>query len=208
MNFEIGQILGVATYRATGEMVQRLFGSTVESQLTSHDLQKIWLSLALTTVLGLWQVLVALVKWRKLHKFSIGKFFALGAMDIVVFFGIIVVGVGVDQYILKVGEPKEIVAERIGESLLRVKWHTYDKQVGIMVWGYDSVHIDKIALGNAGENKVNDHDVLLEIDPQQEIFYYLVVDGVKHGGDESESEPFKVEVSTGYALEEIEVTNN
>ena len=199
---EKSRVLGIETYRETGKFVTNLMSSSYSNEITTHDLTIIWTAVALTITMVLWQILLIIWSWRKERKFDFWKIVRYLILDVLAFVMMIVVMVTINYHILKIGEPHNIEAERIGESLVRVRWETYDPQVGVMLWGYDREYVDTIDLGNGGGESTRVHDVLLEIEPQREVYYYLVMKGKKYG--QSNDEPYKIEVERGYKLEKIE----
>lgn len=199
-----GSVLGLATYQRTGELAGNVLQSLAgEIDLGVHDLQAIFVAMLVVGGLFIYQVIVRLVRLKREKRFSILGFLLIVFLDILLFFLIIVGHLGVHQYLLKYSQPRQVQVERVGESLMSIRYDTYEDKMGMVAWGYDPEQVNMLVVGGAGEKRVKEHEFLIDVEPLKKVYYYLVIDGERYGiGDK----PYVLEATKGYKLEEIEVS--
>jgi len=149
----------------------------------------------------IFQVIRGVVMMKKGSGWQIGRWVLYAVFDLLVFVGMVAGQAYINYKILKIEYPQKVQVERLGDSLVRVGWTTYDQTIGILVWNYKG-EPSQFEVDSSGEEKKKDHEIILEVEPQKMIEFYLVVGEKKYG--QSESEPYQVDaMSVDYQLEEI-----
>ena len=203
---ETGKIMGAQVYQDSALVVSSVLNQQYRDNLHSHDLKIIWVSWVLVSILWLYQLIRLLVRARQTGRFEFVRWLGWWIVDGLVFVALVVLQVYVNYRVLKIEYPQDVRIERLGETLVRVRWQTYDKTLGIMVWGYQGESIERVMVANEGNVETKEHDLLLEVEEGKEIKFYLVVGEEEYG--QSENEPYVVnQESLIYPLEEIETND-
>ncbi|MFH2019577.1 MAG: hypothetical protein ABII80_03125 [bacterium] len=198
---EQGRVLGAQIYRESAMVVQAVIDQDYRATLNTHDMRTILISLGIVLAVVVCQVIGALVRKRRGSRCQVGKWFWYVLLDLIVFVGAVVIQAYVNYKILKIEYPQQVQVERLGDSLVRVRWMTYDATLGIMSWNYEG-EPSQFAIDSEGDEKRKEHEVILEVEPQKKIDFYLFVGEKKFG--QSETDPYQVDaMSVDYQLEEI-----
>lgn len=198
-----GKILGAEVYRDSSMVVQAVIDQEYRATLGTHDIRTIWISLLFVAIIVIFQIIGGVILRKKGSGLQIGKWVLYAIFDLLLFVLVVAGQAYVNYKILKIEYPQEVQVERLGESLVRVRWQTYDQTLGILVWNYEG-ESSQFEVDCLGEEKKRAHEVMIEVEPQKKIEFYLMVGEKKYG--QSESEPYQVDaMSTNYQLEEIKI---
>ncbi len=172
-------ILGVETVRDVSNLTWGIMGQTWQQSFTTRDMRI--LSVALTATL---LVIVAQVMWVLTN--SRQKAIWLGVVLAIIFdilvFGFLVVGqIKFAYWMLDVKAPRSIVIERVSPELTSVNWKTYDPEYSMVLWGYEPERLHEIELGVGEHLKDRRHEVLIESDPNREIYLKILVGEEMYG---------------------------
>ncbi len=98
--------------------------------------------------------------------------------------------------------PTEISYARVAPELAEVAWRTREPALSMLIWGIDANHLQNYELGKSGSQKTRDHQVLLDAEPNQPVYFAIVHQGELYGDENGQ--PYKLGVQSQYQLTPVE----
>lgn len=177
----LGQVLGASAPPSSAEVVATILTEGVVNQVQAGYGMVIVGFVMLFGAIVIYQVMGIIKKLGSDMQFGLVNILKIAMIDSVIFVLTIVALAGFNAWTIKYESPQKLQYERLSEEVVRVTWESHSKTMSQILWGYDPSHLDNLSLGAAGENKTKNHEVVLSVRPQDEVYFKIVVNGIKYG---------------------------
>lgn len=177
----LGLVLGASAPPSSTQVVATTLTDGVVSQVQSGYGIAIFGVVMLAGAVMIYQLMMIIKKLGTDKQFGLANILQIGVIDIVIFVLTVISIASFNTWSIKRESPQNLHYERVSSELVRVTWESRSNTMSQVLWGYDPDHLDNINLGVAGENKVQVHEVMFNVNVGGDIYFKIVVNGIKYG---------------------------
>lgn len=179
----MGKILGVSDMIGGTEVVVGNVDTLGIWQLHAGYILPIIVITIVVGVVTIRQFWVILFKLNNDRKFGLGEILKIILVNIVSFALIATAVASMNKWSITIDAPQELSYQRLGEQIVHIKWRSRKPVITQVLWGYLPNQIDNISLGASGEEKVKEHEAVIVVDSGSEIYFKILINGVKYGNE-------------------------
>ena len=127
------------------------------------------------------QFITILQKLGSDKNFGLGNIVRIAIMNIIIFVLTVVGLASCNIWLIEREAPVDLTYERLTPVIVNITWKSKIPAMSQVLWGYSPEHLDNVSLGASGEQKVLSHEVTLTVAPEQEVYFKVMVNGIKYG---------------------------
>lgn len=176
-----GRVLGINDGLGSAAMTSQTILDSMATQIYGGYGRVIFFVIMTMGALIIYQIVSILNKLKSEKSFGLLNILKIALMDILIFVLTVIGLASFNVWIIEQESPRELSYVRVSPETVRITWQSKHKTMSEVLWGYSQSHMDNVSLGVAGEKKVQNHEVIIEVNPNQEMYFSVLTNGVKYG---------------------------